>query len=154
LMAVSKTPSATMLAMPPLFLLLGCLVTEAWHGERWPLAALTGVLAMSLISLAIQRVLRNFDTNPRVLGGAIRQSLWVTGQVVGAVVIAWVVRRQVLVVGPGRLPRFLRMAAVAFTVSVMACLGIVTVRAAWRVTNANDNDLEYMDVGQFARRLP
>jgi len=152
LAAVTKTPSATVLAMPPLLLLLGCLVTEAWRGERWALAALTGVLAMSFVFPAIVRGPGIGYPSPPVFGGVMRQSLWVIEQVVGALIIAFVLSRRHLVVGAGRVPRFLRVATLAFSVSAMTWLGINTVRAAWRVTNANLNDPAYMDVGQIARR--
>ena len=45
LYAVSKTPSATVIAMPACFMLLGCLVAEASRGKVEPLAALAGILS-------------------------------------------------------------------------------------------------------------
>src|SRR5262245_19959150 len=88
LLVVTKTPSATVIAMPAVLLLLGHFVACAWDGERWPLAALTGVLAMSLLFPAVIKNPGYGVFNPRVFGGVMRQSLWVAAHVAGALALA------------------------------------------------------------------
>ena len=82
LFAMTKTPSATVLAMPPLLLLLGYLISEAWRGERWPLAALVGVLIMSLAMPAVIRRHGYGYPNSRAFGTLMLQATWVLYHVI------------------------------------------------------------------------
>ena len=74
LLAASKTPSATLLAVPPFLLLVGYFLARAWQGEVAPLAALTGVLIMSVAVPALTKTPE--DGNPG-LNGNMEQSGWV-----------------------------------------------------------------------------
>jgi 4-amino-4-deoxy-L-arabinose transferase len=154
--AVSKTPSATVLAVPAFLLLTAHLVSEAWRGERWPPAALAAVLAMSIVFPAV-------INNPgygyplrRGFGGVMRQSLWVVGHVGGAlalaagVLAAWGVLRRRLLPG-GVQGRWPLAGARLFCLCILAWLGAQSVVAAWRVTCADRNDPACLDVGTFAR---
>src|SRR5205807_1761825 len=91
LFAVSKTPSATVIALPAFLLLAGHLISEAWRGEPWPLAALAAVLAASVVFPGVIRNPGHGYPATRVFGGVMRQSLWVVGQVAGALAFAAVV---------------------------------------------------------------
>jgi 4-amino-4-deoxy-L-arabinose transferase-like glycosyltransferase len=156
LFAVTKTPSATLIAMPPLLLLLGDLIAEAWRGERGPLVALTAVLALGL---AVPAVVKNpgygFPAE-RAFGAVMRQSLWALGHLAGAltaVVLA--------AAGAGLLRKrfpadaalwyYLRGAALMFCACGLCWFGIDTVRADWRVTGANASDPSSVALGEFAR---
>jgi 4-amino-4-deoxy-L-arabinose transferase len=155
LLAVSKTPSATLVGMPALLLLLGHVISEAWRGERWPLAALTAVLALSLVFPAVIKNPGYGYPNTRAFGEVMRQSLWVVGHVGGALALAAVavaaqaVARRRFAPG-GALDGGLRLLAVVFCLGGLAWLGGRTVRAAWRVTDANVNDRCCVEVGRFA----
>jgi 4-amino-4-deoxy-L-arabinose transferase len=154
LFAVSKTPSATVIALPAFLLLAGHLISEAWRGERWPLAALTAVLAVSLLFPAVVKNPGYGFPNTRAFGGVMRRSLWVLGHVGGALALAAVlvaageiIRR----LAPGAPGRYIRAGARVFCLGALVWLGVQTVQSAWRVTNANVNDPAWLDVGEFAR---
>ncbi len=157
LLVTTKTPSATLIAMPALLLLLGYLIAEAWRGERWPLAALTGVLAMSFVFPAVIKPLGYGPPRPPVFAGVMRHSLWVVGQVGGALafaslmaVVAWLTHGRAIAPVAIRY-RYLPALAKVFCFCVLAWLGYETVDAAWRVTVRNVNDPASKDVGEFAR---
>jgi 4-amino-4-deoxy-L-arabinose transferase len=158
LLVVTKTPSATLLGMPPLLLLLGYLVAEAWRGERAALAALTGVLAMSFVFPAVLKHTGYGPPNSRLFAAILRQSWWVVDQVAGGLAVAAVVvlagalGRRHLPDGASSLLRYLRAAALAFCVCVLAWRGLETLEAAWLVTERNVNDPIAVDLGEFARR--
>lgn len=158
LLAVSKTPSATVIALPAFSLLIGHLVAEAWRGERWPLAGLTAVLAASVIFPGAVHAPGHGYPNSRAFGAVMRQSWWVVGHVVGALALAAVVVGgwEIVARRPGgTLGRSARRAALAFCACALAWLAFRTVGAAWRVTCAAVNDPACVDVGRFARsRLP
>jgi 4-amino-4-deoxy-L-arabinose transferase-like glycosyltransferase len=153
LFAVSKTPSATVIGMPALLLLLGYLVAEAWRGERWPLTALTAILFLSVVMPAVIKNPGYSYPSSRGFGGVMRQSLWVLYHVAGAlalaaaVAIGWVLlRRRLAAVG-----RYVQAAALLFCVCGLIWLGVRTVSAAWGVTSRDVNDPHSVEVGQFAR---
>jgi 4-amino-4-deoxy-L-arabinose transferase-like glycosyltransferase len=153
--AVTKTPSATVLAIPPLVLLLGCLVSDACRGDRLALAALTGVLAMTFVFPAVIRPPGHGSQYGREFGAVMMRNLWVIGQVVGGIVVAsvFLIASALLpAAGAGRLVRLAHGAALAFCLCALAWRGYGTVNAAWRVTSRNEADPAAVDVGQFARR--
>jgi 4-amino-4-deoxy-L-arabinose transferase len=155
LIVATKTPSATVLALPALLLLLGCLIAGAWRGERLALAALTGVLVMSFVFPAVIKNPGYGYPSPRVFAGVMRHALWVVGQVAGAlavVALAAGLARWLPSAGAGPLGRSLRVAALVYCAGVLAWRGIDTVSAAWRVTDRDVNDPACVDVGEFARR--
>lgn len=153
LFAVSKTPSATLIALPPLVLLLGQLIAEAWDGHIWPLAALTGVLALSVI---VPATVRNPGHGYPRAGSIMLVSLWVVGHVVGAVacaglfVVAWQLARPRLTAANG-LARVGRVVGVSSCAVVLLWLAGRTAWSAWQVTVADVNDPTAVDVGEFAR---
>jgi RNA polymerase sigma-70 factor (ECF subfamily) len=156
LFAASKTPSATLLAVPAFMLLLGFLIAEASRGERWSLVALTAVLALSFVFPAVIKGPGYGSPVTRAFGGVMRQALWVVGQVAGALAIlalagvaAWLAGKRLP--ASGRAVRYLRWAAVVFCGCVLVWRGIDTVKAGWRVTERDVNDPACEDVGLFAR---
>ena len=158
LFAASKTPSATVLAMPTFLLLFGYFVAEAWRGDRWPLVALTAILFLSLVLPAVIKNPGHGYPNPRSFGMVMRQSLWVIYHVVGALAIAaimmsiaWMLSRRPPAASRSTVDRYLQVAAVLSCLGVLTWLGIQTVQAAWRVTTTDLSDPSSVEVGQFAR---
>ena len=154
LFAVTKTPSATLLALPAFLLLLGALISEAWRGARWPLAALTAVLVLCVFFPAVINSPGHGYPALRAFGGVMRQSLWVIGHVAGALAAAALFVAGSMVVRKHLDPapaRYLHIAALGFCVCVLSWLGFQTIRAAWRVTSAESNDPASVAVGEFAR---
>jgi 4-amino-4-deoxy-L-arabinose transferase len=157
LLAASKTPSATVIAMPPLLLFLGSLVSEAWKRDRWALAGLLGITVMSLIFPAVIKSPGHGYPSPRAFGGVMWEARWVIYQVAGALVIAGILGSVDLIIanplapGEARVRRFLAGAALAFSLAVLAWLGMTTVKAAWRVMDQNARDPTSVAVGEFAR---
>jgi 4-amino-4-deoxy-L-arabinose transferase len=164
LFAATKTPSATVIALPPLLLLLAYFISEAWRGERWPLTALVGVLIMSI---AIPAVIRNPGygyPNSRAFGTLMFQATWVLYHVAGSLAfvgvgaVAWfLVRRGCgtvshdAVKAVGVLSRYLRTVSVLFCVAVLIWLASQTVIASWAVTSRDINEPFCVEVGEFAR---
>jgi hypothetical protein len=156
LFAVTKTPAATVIAVPPFLLLLAYLVTEAWRGGRGPLAALAAVLALSVLFPAVVKVPGYGYPPGRVFGGVMRQALWVLWHVAGALAVAAVLvsaaelaRR--LTPGAVALGRYVRVAALVFCLGVLGWLGFQTVQGAWKVTSTDSGDPSSVAVGRFAR---
>jgi 4-amino-4-deoxy-L-arabinose transferase-like glycosyltransferase len=155
LFAVTKTPSATVIAVPAFLLLAGHLISEAWRGERWPLAALAAILAVSVAFPAVVNKPGYGYPYTRAFGGVMRQSLWVLGHVGGALALAavgvavWAIARRYLKPG-GVLGRCLLLGARAVCLGGLVWLGAQTLQAAWRVTKANVSDPAWLDVGRFA----
>jgi 4-amino-4-deoxy-L-arabinose transferase len=158
LLATTKTPSATVIAMPPLLLLLGSLVSKAWERDRWALAGLLGIMVMSLIFPAVIRSPSRGYPSSRVFGGVMWKTIWVIYQVAGALVIAGVLGSVDLLSGnlrasvKARVRRFLQGAALAFSLAVLTWLAMTTVEAAWGVTDQNAGDPTSVAVGEFARQ--
>jgi 4-amino-4-deoxy-L-arabinose transferase len=150
LLAVSKTPSATLVGAPALWLLAGHFISEAWRGERWPLAGLAAVLALSILFPAVIKDPGWGYPPTRAFAAVMRQHLWVVGHVVGALGLAAVAVAAGRVV-PGDLRRPLRLGALVFCLIPLGWRGVQTLDAAWRVTDANVNDPSSVDVGRFAR---
>lgn len=156
LFAVTKTPSATMLALPAFMLLLGHLISEAWRGERWPLAALSAILLVSLIFPAVLRGPGHGYPASGAFAAVMRQSIWVVYHVVGALILAaivvgvWTLARR-LVQGGGLVGRCLHVAALLFCSCALAWLGYQYAGAAWAVTARDANEPHLLDVGQYAR---
>jgi 4-amino-4-deoxy-L-arabinose transferase-like glycosyltransferase len=157
LFAVTKTPSGTVLAIPALLLLFAGLVTAAWRGERWPLAALTAVLVMSVVVPAVVRNPGHGFPPGRAFGGVMRRAMWVVWHVTGAlagaamVTLTWTLIRRRLGTAAGVLGRVGYVAAWVFCLGALAWLGTRSLQAAWRATLANVNDPSSVEIGAFAR---
>jgi 4-amino-4-deoxy-L-arabinose transferase len=158
LFATTKTPSATLIAMPALFLLLAHLCSQACRGELWSLAALAGVALVSVLSPAVVKSPGFGFPDTYRFGGVMRQAFWVVEHVAGALgflslaVSAWLLAREFLPPGWAIVRRASRVVTVAFCVCVLSWLEFETVRAAWAVTSRNVNDPSSAEAGQFIRK--
>lgn len=151
LFAVTKTPSATLIALPACMLLLGRLVSEASAGARWPLAALTGILVMSLIlPVANMEPGRGYPVSQE-FGAVMMESLWVLWHVAGAMTIAAVLAGTFRWLPSPHMSRVLAGAAGAFCVVAFLWLCSQAVLAAWRITDVDDNNPAAVELGEFAR---
>jgi 4-amino-4-deoxy-L-arabinose transferase len=151
-LAVTKTPSATILAIPAMLLLLAHLVVEAYRGERGLLMALCAILAMSLAFPAVIKKPGYGYPTPRVFAGVLQQTWWVVDQLAGTLAIVAVLAIVAMLFGgrvTGAPARYLRLAAVVFCTFALAWLGWQTVAEAWRVTSLNAADPACRDMGQF-----
>ncbi len=88
LMATTKTPSATLVALPALLLLLARLISEGWSGNRWPLALWTSITLVCLTVPGRLSVRVSGHRGPAVFAGEMRQSLWVVYHVAAAFAVA------------------------------------------------------------------
>jgi 4-amino-4-deoxy-L-arabinose transferase len=143
LLAATKTPSATLIALPASLLLFGRLVSEALERGGWPLQAWAGVMVVSLIHPVDVRTWGRGYPSPPVFGGVMRQSPWIIGYLAAAFGIALALgvldraRRRGVPVGSILLalgsPRTLRVVASAGLV-VLIMQGVL---ASWGVTRKN-----------------
>jgi len=160
LMATSKTPTATLIAMPACFLLLGRLISEALQRGGWPLYVWVGITVASLIYPAGIRPRGSGYPDPPVFGGVMRQSLWVLGHVIAAqavalAIFAWTHWLRHWCAKPPRLAfdslRVLRFVGLAGTLVLLADC----VRTSWVITDRNRRQPSFPEIAAFARtRLP
>jgi 4-amino-4-deoxy-L-arabinose transferase-like glycosyltransferase len=158
-LSTTKTPSATVFGMPPFFLLLGMLVSEAWRGDRWALGAWAGSMAMSLAQPAAIGGWGRGYPSPDGFGAVMRQSLWVVWHVVGALAIG------VLALAASRFGRkrapvaartvkaMARWAAVAFATAGLCLLAVRTGQEAWKVVQRNQNEPTFSEIAAYARTV-
>ena len=155
LLAVTKTPSATVIAMPALLLLLAALIVRALRRELVPLVALTAVLTIGVVVPAVVNTPGvGFPDKPL---GVLREAWWVMDHVafalaavaLAAALAAWfrpqLAKRGVTlksVLGP----------AVFFSIGALIWLGSVTLSSAVAVTSRNENDQAIVEIGAYVNR--
>jgi hypothetical protein len=161
LFAVTKTPSATVLALPASLLFFGFLISSATRGERWSVVALAAILFMCVVMPPV--VNRPGHGFPQLsgFGGVMRQTLWVVyhlAAVLGALAFFGVILllvRTIARLDGATFGIWLGRAALVPCAGVMIWLSWQTVAAAWRVTDADLNDPGSVEVGRFVRaQLP
>ena len=157
--SATKTPSATLIAMPAGFLLLGHLIAEGWRGQARPLLTWAVLMVVgAILPGPIHRFGRGFS-NPPEFAGVMLRATWVLKHlavalgVVGAMeaVGRW---RSMSKDGhwpSGRWTRALRVVALAATLVIAARV----TKAAWQSTEASENDPFVAELAESARdRLP
>jgi hypothetical protein len=153
LVAVTKTPSATVLAIPPCLLLLAHLIAEASRGERWPLTALAAIFMMSLALPAVVRDPGHGYPSSRAFGAILYQARWVLHHVGWALAMAalatfalwWMPRSWSVLARPAR------GSGQLFCAGVLAWLLVQTGLASWKVTSKDRNNPACVEVGQYSR---
>jgi 4-amino-4-deoxy-L-arabinose transferase-like glycosyltransferase len=150
LFAVSKTPSATLIGVPPFLLLFGRFVVRAWRGEAGPLAAWVAVAGMTLIFRPEITGWGQGYPDPPLFAGVMRERLWILWPVMGGVAAA----AAVMASRKRTAGANLRSLALTFTVAVSLWLGFLQVREAWEVTEENRDTPTFAEVAAFARTLP
>jgi 4-amino-4-deoxy-L-arabinose transferase-like glycosyltransferase/predicted RNA-binding Zn-ribbon protein involved in translation (DUF1610 family) len=153
--AVTKTPSATVLALPANLLLLGFLIACASRLERAPLIALTAILLMCLILPPVVRNPGHGYPHVSGFGGVMCQALWVLIHLGVALVvmipsaaIAFAARRLIALEENATL-RWMGRMLLLFCAGAMIWLCWQTIDAAWRVVAMDLNDPASVEVGAF-----
>ena len=156
--SATKTPSATLIAMPAGFLLLAYLIAEGWRGRPRLLATWAAIMLVEAARPSpIGRFGRGYP-DPPVFGGVMLGASWVFEHlalalaVVGAIeAISWWMARSKAGDDGARWTRRLRLAALAATLIV----GARVAKSAWRVTEGSENRPFVAELAGFARdRLP
>ena len=159
--SATKTPSATLIAMPAGFLLIGHLIAEGWRGRPRALATWAAILLVEAIRPSpIGRFGRGYPAPP-VFGGVMLQASWVFEHLALALAVVaaieaiswWMARtKRSGTSDPGtRWTRTLRIAALASTLIV----GLRVAKTAWDVTEGSENRPFVAELAKFARdRLP
>lgn len=154
--SATKTPSATLIAMPAAFLLLARLIAEAWRGDRRALATWAAVAILGAIRPGpIPRFGRGFP-DPRVFGGVMLGATWVLEH------LAWTLAAVAAVEGfarwrnrpgpaAGPWARLARPIALAATLVIAARVAV----SAWVVTEGSENNPFVARLAEsFRDRLP
>lgn len=155
--AVTKTPSATLLALPANLLLLGFLVASASRLERGSLIALTVILLMCLIVPPIVRPPGHGYPHLSGFGGVMRQALWVVvhlGVALSVMTLAGVIGLafQILLrLEQNTLLRWVGRVMFLFCVGVLIWLSYQNLSAAWRVSSVDLNDPAAVEIGAFVQ---
>jgi 4-amino-4-deoxy-L-arabinose transferase-like glycosyltransferase len=161
LLAATKTPSATLIALPAGFLLLSRLMVEGWEGRLRPLTAWASIMVVVAVEPSrIGRFSRGFP-QPRVFGGVMLGASWVFEHLILAGAIVLVIERIARAVStrkPNRLMAWTRWPDVLRGVAMTATLivGCWVARASWSLTAKQSEDRPFVtELARFARdRLP
>jgi 4-amino-4-deoxy-L-arabinose transferase len=90
LLAPTKTPTATLISMPALYVLAGALVSRALRGDPWPQAVLAGVVVASLVEpMSLRPPNRGYALEPG-LASIAKKNPWIRVQSGIAASIAFV----------------------------------------------------------------
>ncbi len=156
--SATKTPSATLIAMPAAFLLLGHLISEGWRGRPRALVVWASIMVVeAILPETIGRFGRGFPVPPR-FAGVMLQTTWVLehlGIALAAVatieVIARWRARKGDSIAPDPWPGRLQVAASVATLVVAARVA----QAAWGVTETSEDRPFVDELAGYARdRLP
>lgn len=158
LVATTKTPSATVIGMPPAFLLLGGFFSEAWRRQRLEAIAWLAVVGASLWTTPEIRGWGRGYPDPPVFGALMRQAMWVVWQGVGALGVG-VMGEVFCRMGErrGKPLHSLKGFRGAMTVSLVLAsagtllLGARTLRASWEVVQRNANEPTFSDLARYIR---
>lgn len=145
--AVSKTPSATLIGWPAVFLLFGEMISRALRGQVWMLG--------TWFSVTILAVLFRGGMNVEGMGGMsghiLRQNLWVLWHVLGALTAG---AGLALVLSRVRSPGPARVVMLVTAISSFWLLGL-WVAQAWKVSWKNTNAPAFVEIAGFVdSRLP
>jgi len=144
--AASKTPSATLIAMPAGFLLLAVLMAEGWRGHRRALLAWAAIGIIGVVRIAPITPFGRGYPDPPVFGGVMLRAIWVLehlGLALGLGMVGLLISN--------RHDRRWRLVALATTWVLAARVAL----AAWGVTEGTENQPFLNELADFAQdRLP
>jgi 4-amino-4-deoxy-L-arabinose transferase-like glycosyltransferase len=155
--ATTKTPSATIIAVPACFMMFGYLVSCASRGERWPLAALSAILFMSIDEPAVARGPGYGAPNSRLFGVIMRQASWVNDHVVMGLGLAFITSITALLarlLTPKRFDiafKYLGLLVFWACVGGLIWLGDKMVHSALRVVDRPPRSSYWADLSPFAK---
>ncbi len=152
--SASKTPSATLIAMPAGFLLLAALIAEGWRGRPRALATWAAIMLVGAIRpVVIGRFGRGYP-DPPVFGGVMLRATWILEHLAFALLVVAAVEAWAWLRGkslPTAWVRGLRLVALAATVVI----AVRVASAAWLVTEGSEHNPFVAELADFARtRLP
>ena len=152
--SATKTPSATLIAMPAAFLLLARMILEGWRGDRRALAAWAAVSFIGAIWPAtIARFSRGFPDPPQ-FGGVMLGATWVFGHLTAALAAVALIEVVSWWRSSGPSGRWLGRARAVALASTLV-LGVRMAVSAWGVTEGSENQPFVAELARFARdRLP
>ena len=152
-LATTKTPSATVMGMPPFFLLLGWLISRAWQRDLIALTAWVGAMAMCLILPPVIGAWGRGHTVPPEFAGVAKQAMWIVWHVVGAFVVVAVMSGgpRLLRRGSQSLSRVVAAAALVFATAMACALMWRMVGAMVDVVERNENEPTFADIARYAR---
>jgi hypothetical protein len=161
ILSATKTPSATVFGLPPFWLLLGVLVSQATRGNR---RALTGWVTIMALCALFPPVINGWGMgapNPNTPGIIMKGALWVVWHVAGTFAVVagvelWVrILRRWRVVSLAGFAAPLRWVVVGLGVAGSIFLGGRLSRQSWRVSELNRNEPTFSEVADYARtQLP
>jgi 4-amino-4-deoxy-L-arabinose transferase-like glycosyltransferase len=151
-LATTKTPSATVMGMPPFFLLLGCLISRAWSRDRKALTAWVGIMVMCLAMPPVIKGWGRGYTVPAEFAGVAKQAMWITWHVLGAFCVAALVAVAHWFVGRWSRAHVAATAVLlVFASATAGVLGWRMVRANIAVVNRNEDSPSFSDIARYAR---
>jgi 4-amino-4-deoxy-L-arabinose transferase-like glycosyltransferase len=157
LLATSKTPTATLIGWPPLWIMLGYLISQATKSCTMSAGAWAAAMVAPLFFVDREDIVTRGFGYPAIRGFAVimQQQLWVVWCVVTALAVgvaATFVRR-----------RWVRLSLCSIGVGFMLLLAIQSgipnrprgyVLRCWDVQNIGKNEPCFPEISSYARRLP
>jgi hypothetical protein len=142
--SATKTPSATLIAMPAGFLLLAHLIAEGWRGQLRPLATWSAILTISAIRPSTIGKFGRGYPDPPVFGGVMLGATWVLEQlalalaVVGVIELMgwWKSRAKSSTINGPWTPGKQALRALALVATLIVGLRVAT--ASWAVTEGSE----------------
>jgi hypothetical protein len=180
LLATSKTMSATLIGLPPFWILFGVIVAEAFKGKWWAIGAWLVPVVLAALTLDAASIPSSGWGYSKIPGfaGVMREHLWVLWHMLAAgagAIVGWFLdmkgdagrfalggRERGL---QGRPRAKHRAASFAFGLSLIVSISLFLqparsnrlpgyVPLAWNVTQINKNEPDFAEFAAFAQRLP
>jgi 4-amino-4-deoxy-L-arabinose transferase-like glycosyltransferase len=146
-LATSKTPTATLIGWPAMWLTIGWLIARSLRRDRVALSLwLSGVVVPLIFRSEVPARGWGYP-DPPVIAGVLRENSWIAWQILAVGMLSggmyWLLARESV-----------RRAAIAVAgVGTLLIAGTIT-HIAVRVTQQDLNDLHILEIAAFVSRLP
>ncbi len=156
--AQTKTPSATMIAVPPLLMCLAAVISRAWQKRDWLYTSIwsAGMLAVTIISggRTLVKARDQFD-GLKKFAPFIETNFWIVEQLIGFGIILSVLIGVYLLVRRYEFQKWLWLALRGVALIIALFYAGKYVNAAYKVTERNTQTPLYVASGQrLQRELP
>ena len=156
--AQTKTPSATMIAVPPLLICLAAVISRAWQRRDWVYTAIwaAGLLAITFITGGRTLVSsRDQFDGLKIIAPFIQTNFWIVEQLIAVTVLFAVFGGVYLLVRHRKIQRWIWFGLRTVALALALFYAGRYVHAAYRVTERNTQVPLYETSGQrLQRELP
>ena len=157
-LAETKTPSATMIAVPPLLICFAAVISRAWQRRDWLYTSIwsAGILVITIISggRTLVKERDQFD-GMKKFAPFIETNFWITEQLIGFGIILTVFAGIYMLIRQYRLQKWLWLGLRIVTLLIALFYASSYVNAAYKVTEQNSKVPLYEKSGsRLQREMP